>query len=117
MAGWIRNTYTAVVARGETWAGRVETEPYEAAWAGEAIFFVRALEAAPGAAALAVAARVQISPDGMHWVDEGTRLELPAQAGAVAFARVREFGGWLRLAADVPAEAGLKVVATLALKA
>jgi hypothetical protein len=115
MPSAIRNAYTAVIARGEAWAGTVATEPYEAAWAAEAVFFVRALEArgrGPKGRA-----RVQISPDGMNWVDEGTRFRLPAKAGEVTFARVANFGGWLRLVAEVPKKAGLKVVATLALKA
>jgi len=36
----LRNTYTAVIARGERWTGQVYTEPYEAAWASEAVFFI-----------------------------------------------------------------------------
>ena len=115
MPSVVRNTYTAVIARGEAWSGAVATEPYEAAWASEAVFFVRALEArgkGPNGQA-----RVQISPDGMNWVDEGTKIRMPAKPGEVTFGRVANFGGWLRLVAQVPAKAGLKVVATLALKA
>lgn len=111
----IRNAYTAVIARGEAWAGTVETEPYEAAWASEAVFFVRAL-AAKGRGVRG-RARVQISPDGMNWVNEGASFGLPSRPGEVTFARVANFGGWLRLVAKVPPKAGLKVVATLALKA
>jgi hypothetical protein len=114
MPSVIRNTYTAVIARGEAWGGRVETEPYEAAWASEAVFFVRAL--AVRGRAPAGRARVQISPDGMNWADEGTSFRLPVKPGEVTFAKVTNFGGWLRLAAQVPPKAGLKVVATLALK-
>lgn len=110
----LRHAYTAVLARGERWTGEVATEPYEAGWAGEAIFFLRAL-AAEGRLARG-AARVQISPDGMNWVDEGTKLALPAQAGAVTFAKVTGFGGFLRLAVSVPEGASLTIVATLALK-
>ncbi len=115
----LRNATTAVIARGEWWEGSLQTEPYEAAWAGEALFFVRVMHCgddahAGGASALA---RVQISPDGLHWVDEGSSLRIPARTDALAFARVREFGGWLRLAVEVPPGARLQVVATLALKA
>jgi hypothetical protein len=114
MSTSMRNAYTAVIARGESWEGSVQTEPYEAAWAGEALFFVRVLEATGSGQATG---RVQISPDGMNWVDEGGTLTIDAQAGHLAFVRVREFGGWLRLAVEVPPSAGLTVVATLVLKA
>jgi len=119
MGSLMRNAYTAVIARGEWWEGPVQTEPYEAAWAAEALFFVRVMQTgdALGQDAAEGLARVQISPDGMHWVDEGGAMRIPVQAGALAFARVREFGGWLRLAVDVPSGARMQVVATLALKA
>ena len=119
MSSFMRNAYTAVLARGDWWEGRLETEPYEAAWAGEALFFVHVMQVRDGSgagAALALA-RVQISPDGLHWVDEGASLQIAAQAQALAFARVREFGGWLRLAVEVPPGCSMQVVATLALKA
>ena len=110
----MRNAYTAVIARGELWQGSVQTEPYEAAWAGEAVFFVRVLEATGSGRALA---KVQISPDGMHWVDEGGELSIQALAGHLSFDRVANFGGWLRLSVTVPEGVGITVVATLALKA
>ena len=116
MASMMRNAYTAVIARGDLWEQSVQTEPYEAAWAGEAIFFVRVLEVVGSGKGTAMA-RVQISPDGMHWVDEGATLQIAAQADALSFARVQNFGGWLRLDVTVPPETGIKVVATLALKA
>ena len=114
MGSTMRNAYTAVLARGELWENSAHTEPYEAAWASEAIFFVRVMEAQGTGKALA---RVQISPDGMHWVDEGTEFSIAGQAEALSFARVREFGGWLRLAVQIPAGLGISVVVTLALKA
>lgn len=115
----MRNAYTAVIARGEWWEGSLQTEPYEAAWAGEALFFVRVMHVGDDAQAGAASAvaRVQISPDGLHWVDEGGSMRIPARVDALVFARVREFGGWLRLAVEVPSGARLQVVATLALKA
>jgi len=115
----MRNAYTAVLARGEWWEGSVQTEPYEAAWAAQALFFVRVLQT-DGTTALdatTIQARVQISPDGMHWADEGSVMQVPAQTDGLAFTRVSEFGGWLRLAVEVPAGTRLQVVATLALKA
>ena len=126
MAASMRNAYTAVIARGDLWEGRVQTEPYEAAWAGEAVFFVHVLEATGADAAGTTGgeggggtalARVQMSPDGLHWVDEGAELQIPVKPDALSFARVTNFGGWLRLEVSVPPRLGIKVVATLALKA
>ena len=109
-----RQSYTAVVERNVEWRGDFATEPYEAAWATEAIFFVRAL-AASGPNELAVA-RVQISPDGIRWCDEGTEFSLPAAAEAMTFGRASHFGGWLRLVGTVPEGGLLKVIVSLALK-
>jgi hypothetical protein len=109
----MKESYTAVVARNDDWTLDWATEPHECAWADEAIFFVRVLKS-EGAAA-SVGARVQISPDGMHWVDEGSRLEIPARVGVTAV-RVSHFGGWLRLAGHTPEGSQLRVLAYLVLK-
>lgn len=116
MAALIRNAYTAVIARGEVWQDRVHTEPYEAAWAGEAVFFVYVMDVSSGSGGVAMA-QVQISPDGLHWVNEGASMDIQARAQALSFTRVSNFGGWLRLAVSVPAGVVITVVATLALKA
>jgi hypothetical protein len=110
----IRQSYTAVVERNRAWTGAFETEPYEAAWAGEAIFYVRALEASGVSAG--TEARVQISPDGMHWCDEGNRFSLPTVADEMTFGRASCFGGWLRIAGELPPGAEIKVIVYLALK-
>jgi hypothetical protein len=108
----VRQSYTAVVERNVVWQGDISTEPYEAGWASEAIFFVRLLEdnGVIGAGPL----RVQISPDGIRWCDEGAALVLSGRE--VDFVRVREFGNWLRLAGEWPAGASARVIVTLALK-
>ncbi|GIV79200.1 hypothetical protein FKZ61_005650 [Litorilinea aerophila] len=110
----MRQSHTAVVARNEEWQGEFALEPYEAAWATEALYFVRAL-AASGPLADATA-RVQISPDGIHWCDEGTQLPLPSQEEELTFCRVRHFGGWLRAVGTLPDGARLKVMVYLVLK-
>ncbi len=94
----MRQIHTAVLERFGTFSGDFATEPYEAGWAEEAIFFVRIDEVEGGEPALT--GQVQISPDGMKWVGEGTLLPTVAQAGVV-FVRVRHFGNWLRLACRV----------------
>ena len=109
----MRGSHTAVVERNRTWKGGFETEPYEAAWAGEAIFFVRTLEVSGPAEG--TQARVQISPDGMHWCDEGTEVTLSSEPG-VTFCRVGQFGTYLRLAGELPEGAEMVVIVYLTLK-
>jgi hypothetical protein len=110
----MRQSLTAIIERNVEWSGHFEVEPYEAAWATEALYFIRALQAenVPASAS----ARVQISPDGMRWCDEGSSIDLPTAPDAVTFCRVREFGGWLRLVGEVPAGARLRVMVYLVLK-
>ena len=92
-----RQVYTAVVERNVTWQGVFATEPYEAGWADEALIFIRVLRGgAPGHSAA-----VQISPDGIRWLDEGTRIRLPKQPDGLTMARVTHFGNWLRLAGEL----------------
>jgi len=110
----LNRSHTATLTRNELWEVEAATEPYEAGWAHEAIFFVRALEVRGDMRG--ASAQVQISPDGIHWVDEGTVCELPQAAGGIGFARVARFGGYLRLRASLPAGATLRVVAALTLK-
>lgn len=105
---------TAVVARNETWTGECATEPYEAGWAREAVIFVRALKPPKGPLPKA---RIEISPDGMRWVPEGTEFDLPAGVDQIAFARVAHFGSFLRVAAALPEGSELTVLVTLHLKA
>ncbi len=106
---------TAVIARNETWTGPSATEPYECGWAREVLMFVRAL--AVQGMPPHTPARVQISPDGMRWLDSGDTLDLPTAADGQSFVRVGSFGSWLRLAADVPGGASISVLVTLQLKA
>lgn len=105
---------TAVVARNEQWADAAATEPHEAGWAREAVIFVRALKEPLGPQPKA---RVEISPDGMQWIPEGTEFELPGKKDAINFARIAHFGNWLRVAADFPEGSGSTVLVTLHLKA
>jgi hypothetical protein len=110
----LRESQAAVVARNEVWRGACATEPYEAGWAGEAIVFVRALAPAVGAPGLA---RLELSPDGMRWVAEGATFPLPTRTDEVTFVRAAHFGTWLRVAADLPEGAELRVLVTIHAKA
>ena len=101
----MRQSHTAVVERNQCWEGDFATEPYEAGWSHEAIFFVRLLraEAANSSSLITVELQVQISPDGIHWCDEGSRLNFVAHHALdkPSFVRVSHYGGWLRLAGTV----------------
>ena len=110
----LRRSYTASVERNVKWTGAFATEPYEAAWASEAIFFVRALDVDTGFGG--AEAHVQISADGIRWVDEGATMRLPTATDAVTFCKVAHFGGWLRLKGRIQAGEGIKVLVSLALK-
>ncbi len=108
----IRQNYTAVVDRNRTFTAEFASEPYECGWASEAIFFIRKLETSGTVAGTAV--RVQISPDGMRWCDEGAALALTD--AEVDFVRVRHFGNWLRIAGTLPEGASLRAIVALSLK-
>jgi len=106
----LANSTTAVLERHAILADEWATEPYETAWAREAIFFFR-IEEIHGQN-VRVHARVQISPDGIHWADEGARFD-PIADQTQAFVRVTHFGGWLRLLGRVEGSPGSTVQATL----
>ncbi len=107
-----RQVYTAVVERNVTWEGEFATEPYEAGWAAEALIFIRVLKGdVPGHSAA-----VQISPDGIRWLDEGTRIMLPRHPDGLTMARVSHFGNWLRIAGKLPPGRNCTVLVYFVLK-
>jgi hypothetical protein len=109
----MRQFATAVVERKTVFTEDFVTHPYECGWASEAIFFVHAEEASGDGARLE--ARIQISPDGVHWIDEGTPPHVVAEEGR-SFVRTAHFGGWLRLACTVTPGSRFKLTIQLALK-
>jgi hypothetical protein len=113
------SSYNAVVERNVTWNGSFSSEPYECGWAKEAVFFVRALlPVVPSGAAGKSAppeAKVQISPDGIRWIDEGSSFLLPQTQDQTVFCRIAHFGNWLRIVGDTKG-AELRVLVTLSLK-
>jgi len=110
----MRQSHTAIIERNITWEGAFETEPYEVAWASEAIFFVRTLSVSGVVGD--VHAKVQISPDGIRWCDEGTVVSLSEVTDGVAFGKVSHFGTFLRLVGKLPKGMALKVIVALSLK-
>ena len=111
----LAESYTAVIARGEDWVDGSTTEPYEASWAREAIIMVRTLES--GTIKDGAKAHVQISLDGMRWVDEGTSLDISSTIDGISMARLGHFGHYLRLRAEMPDGMTGFMLATLSLKA
>jgi len=109
----LRESATVVIARNEVWRGDAATEPFEAGWATEALIFVRALKPPVGAMAQA---RIELSPDGMRWLPEGTAFALPTEDDAMTMARVSHFGNWLRIAADFDDGAELTLLVTMHVK-
>jgi hypothetical protein len=115
----MQQSLSVVLERNTVLSGEFATEPYEAAWAREARWFVRVLEL-HGADAW-MEATTQISPDGLHWCDlDGGSVNV-REPGIVSWP-VREFGGWLRLRGVVGGDGGAaegvgaKVMIYLALK-
>lgn len=89
----MRQSQSAVLERGLVLDTVHETEPFEVAWAGEARWFVLFVEEAPETR---VSIQVQVSPNGIQWVDH----ELPAvetAAAGLTSIPVERFGHWLRL--------------------
>lgn len=97
----MRHSITTALERHCDYTESFQTEPYECAWAGEAIFFIRVQEMSGKDARLH--AQVQLSPDGVHWTNEGTQFA-PIHEVGVSFVRVTHFGGWLRLVGNVEGE-------------
>ena len=93
----MKHSITQPLARHKEIRGQFITEPYETAWADEAILFIRIQESDGEQAQLE--AYPQISADGIHWVDEGSRFP-PMSGPGVWFLRLSHFGGWLRLCCD-----------------
>lgn len=89
----MRQFHTVVLERLKEVEDTLETEPYEVGWADEAILFVTLskLAASKGKATV----HLQVSADGINWVDEGTSLE-PIEKDGTSFMRTVHFGGWLR---------------------
>jgi hypothetical protein len=90
----MRQSQSAVMERGVDLEGVHETEPFEVAWAGEARWFVHFLREAPQTQ---VEFRVQISPDGLNWIDHESMAPVVAEAVGFLSIPVERFGHWLRL--------------------
>jgi len=109
----MRNFQASSVEKRITVKGTCFSQPMEAGWASDAIFFLWIEEAANVQEPLHVS--VQISADGMNWIDEGTTLE-GVQTTGHYFVKAKHFGNWLRLAIKANETAILKLSVYLHLK-
>ena len=109
----LRRSFTAVLEKNSTFCADFVTEPYEAGWAREARWFVNVLEAEGNPQLRLIP---QISPDGLHWCDEGSDPILIQGCGLVSLP-LANFGAWLRLRAELGNRpACVRVLIYLALK-
>lgn len=108
----MKSAHTVVLERNTVIQARLETEPYEAGWATEAVWFVEPL--APLTTTWRL--RMQISPDGLRWCDHNSPVVELQPTGVTALPAVH-FGTWIRLVlvAD-DADASAPVMIWLALK-
>lgn len=110
----MRENHTAVLDRNVTWAGTFSTEPYEAAWAKEAMFFIRVLDRSITSSD-PVYLTVEVSPDGMHWCSHTEAIEWDPRQEITQISVVH-FGGWLRLVGELSEDNSLNVICYLQLK-
>ncbi|MES2416670.1 MAG: DUF6385 domain-containing protein [Bacteroidota bacterium] len=94
----MRHFYASAVERRITKSGIIQSYPMEAGWASEAIFFVNVENIVGKGARLT--ASVQISPDGINWIDEGTIFPVIEKEGHY-YVKVNHFGNWLRINAQM----------------
>lgn len=105
----MRQFQTSTLEQRKAFDTDFETHPLEVAWASEAIFFVDVEQLDESSGSLHL--KVQISVDGVNWLDEGTVFE-PIRGKEQAFRRVSHFGGWLRLKGEL-SESGSLYKATI----
>jgi hypothetical protein len=93
----MKNFHTSTLERNKKFDSDFCTHPYECGWASEAIFFVDITEL--NGTSPQIFFKVQISADGLNWINEGAELETKEKG--LNFIKIGHFGGWLRLKAEV----------------
>ena len=76
----------------------MSSQPMEAGWASEAIFFIHVEEIKGDDVKLH--AKAELSPDGINWVDEGTVFPVMKTTGYY-FVKLTHFGNWLRVSGSI----------------
>jgi hypothetical protein len=93
----MRQFQASAVERRIYFKTHLTSHPMEAGWASEAIFFL-IIEEIKGSAT--VKAHVEISPDGINWIKEGSTFPEITAPGHY-FCKVRHFGNWLRVHGEI----------------
>lgn len=113
----LNQSTTAILSRGESWRPGFVTEPFEAGWASEGVLFLRALDDSVQVDKNECFAHLQISPDGIHWVNEGSKIIVPDRKNQVTFVKISHFGQFIRFSVDSSAHWEARaIMATLSLK-
>lgn len=89
----MRNFQASAVERRITVTEQFDSQPMEAGWASEAIFFIWVEEISIPADLTVL---VQISPDGINWIDENDLRIIISRPGYYSVKAVH-FGNWLRV--------------------
>jgi hypothetical protein len=109
----LSRSFTAVIERNVTFQGRLESEPYETAWAGEARWFVHVLSA-DVKTKLQIAS--EISPDGLTWCAHEAAPVSRIGPGLVCLP-LTMLSPWQRLVLSTePNSSPIKVIVYLTLK-
>ncbi len=109
----MKQFYTVVLDRLTTFSGKFATEPYETGWADEAIIFIRVHEIDANAT---INGTAQISVDGIVWVDNDGDAFSGINKPGDYYLKVKHFGGWLRLQAEITQGASCKATISIVLK-
>jgi hypothetical protein len=104
----------AVLERLKDMTGDFATEPFEAGWATEAQFFIR-LHSIEGKGNPTLHGKVQISADGIEWIDRNITFPKMTKPGNY-YVDVDKFGGWLRLVCETKGDCVYRITVQLALK-
>lgn len=111
----MRHFNASAVERRITVSDILNSHPMECGWASEAIFFIIVEYLNDGNTRLN--AFVQISADGINWVNEGTHFPEIDKVGHY-YVKVAHFGNWLRVTGQVSGsdDASIKLSVHLHLK-
>jgi hypothetical protein len=89
----LNRAFTAVIERNVEIAGRLESEPYETAWASVGRWFVNVLKAGQ---ATGVRIAAEVSPDGLTWCPHEAPSVERRGPGLVSLP-LTQLGPWQRL--------------------
>lgn len=109
----LKRSFTAVIERNVVVDGKLVSEPYETAWAGEARWFVHVLSGDPDTT---LTIHSEISPDGLTWCPHEAEAVQRTGPGLVSLP-LKMLSPWQRLVlVTQPSARPIKVIAYLTLR-